>query len=52
MQGLLALRAADSGIEWVPTWDEFRQSPQFYAAKTREWWWAEGRKRTALPVNN
>ena len=52
MQGLLALRAADSRIEWVPTWNEFRQSPQFYAAQTREWWRAEGKKRTALPVNN
>jgi hypothetical protein len=52
MQGLLALRAADSAIDWVPSWDAFRQSPQFYAAKTREWWLTEGRKKAVVPVSN
>jgi HEAT repeat protein len=52
MQRLLALRAADSPTDWVPSWDNLRQSPQFYAARTREWWRAEGKKRIAVPVNN
>jgi hypothetical protein len=43
MQGLLTL-AGGGVFDWVPSWDEFRQSPQFYAAKTREWWSSEGNK--------
>jgi hypothetical protein len=35
MQGLLALRVADSWIEWVPTWDEFRQSPVLCGQNSR-----------------
>ena len=44
MQGLLSL-AGGGAFDWVPSWDEFQQSPQFYAAKTREWWWAEGEQK-------
>jgi hypothetical protein len=42
MQGLLAL-AGGGAFDRVLSWAEFRQSPQFYAAKTREWWLAEGK---------
>lgn len=49
MQGLLSLRAADSVIHWVPTGEVFRQSPKFYAAKTREWWWKESKKAPGFP---
>ena len=37
MQGLLSL-ASDGPIGWVPTWKQFDEAPQFYAAKCREWW--------------
>jgi len=37
MQGLLSL-AGGGAIAWVPTWEQFDQAPQFYAAKCREWW--------------
>jgi HEAT repeat protein len=38
MQGLLSLRPAGSATDWVPTWADFRRSPQYYAIKTRDWW--------------
>jgi HEAT repeat protein len=50
MQGLLSL-AGGGAFDWVPSWDEFRQSPQFYAAKTREWWWAEGEQKMGKAAN-
>jgi len=50
MQGLLAL-AGGGAFDWVPSWDGFRQSPQFYAAKTREWWWTEGKQKMNIRAN-
>jgi hypothetical protein len=47
MQGLLTL-AGGGAIEWVPTWPEFKEDPRFYAAKCREWWYAEGRKAAGI----
>jgi HEAT repeat protein len=41
MQGLLSL-AGGGPIGWVPTWKQFDEAPQFYAAKCREWWQTEG----------
>ena len=46
MQGLLSL-AGGSSIDWVPTWKQFDEAPQFYAAKCREWWRAEGQTKAA-----
>ena len=46
MQGLLSL-SGGGPIDWVPTWKEFDEAPQFYAARCREWWQAEGQKKTA-----
>jgi hypothetical protein len=51
MQGLLSL-AGGGPIGWVPTWKQFDEAPQFYAAKCREWWWAEGQKRAAARGEN
>jgi HEAT repeat protein len=36
MHGLLML-AGGGPIDWVPSLPEFRNAPQFYAAKCREW---------------
>jgi HEAT repeat protein len=47
MQGLLTL-AGGGVIPWVPTWDEFRQRPAFYAAVCKGWWDTEGRKRLKI----
>jgi hypothetical protein len=47
MQGLLSL-AGGGALGWVPSWDGFRHSPQFYAAKTREWWRTEGEQKMAI----
>jgi hypothetical protein len=44
MQGLLSL-AGGGSIEWVPTWEQFRSDPQFYAAKCREWWNLQGKQK-------
>jgi hypothetical protein len=46
MQGLLSL-AGGGPIDWVPTWKQFGEDPQFYAAKCREWWQAEGHRKAA-----
>jgi hypothetical protein len=46
MQGLLSL-AGDGSIGWVPTWKQFDEAPQFYAAKCREWWHSQGQQRAA-----
>jgi hypothetical protein len=46
MQGLLSL-AGGGPIGWVPTWKQFDEAPQFYAAKCREWWHTQGQQKTA-----
>lgn len=46
MQGLLSL-AGGGAIEWVPTWEQFDEAPQFYAGKCREWWNSEGKGKAA-----
>jgi hypothetical protein len=47
MQGLLEL--AGSNIAWAPpSWEKFRETPQLYATKCREWWKAEGQKKRSL----
>jgi hypothetical protein len=46
MQGLLSL-AGGGQIGWVPTWKQFDEAPQFYAAKCREWWQTEGQQKAA-----
>ena len=46
MQGLLSL-AGGGYIPWVPSWEDFKKSPQSYAAKCREWWDAEGKHNAA-----
>ncbi len=51
MQGLLSL-AGGGPIGWVPTWKRFDEAPQFYAAKCREWWNAEGKQKVAAAVTN
>jgi hypothetical protein len=43
MQGLLSLRSANSSTDWVPTMEEFLQSPDLWVAKTRQWWDVEGK---------
>ena len=43
MLGLVVL--AGGPVAWVPTWKEFKKDPEFYAAKCREWWKAEGQIR-------
>ena len=50
MQGLLAL-AGGGAFDWVPSWDGFRQSLQFYVAKTREWWWTDGKQKMNIRAN-
>jgi hypothetical protein len=47
MQGLLSLRGGGP-IDWVPTWDQFDKTPQFYAARCREWWKTEGQQGAAM----
>lgn len=56
MQGLLSL-AGGGPIDWVPTWKQFNEAPEFYAAKCREWWQTEGQKKalsnaTAQPFSS
>jgi hypothetical protein len=46
MQGLLSL-AGGGSIGWVPTWKQFDEAPQFYAAKCREWWHSQGQQKAA-----
>jgi hypothetical protein len=46
MQSLIEL-SGGGPIYWVPTWKQFGEAPQFYAAKCREWWWAEGQQKAA-----
>jgi hypothetical protein len=43
MQGLLSLRSANSSNDWVPTMEQFLQSPDVWIAKTRQWWEVEGK---------
>jgi HEAT repeat protein len=43
MQGLLSLRSANSSTDWVPTMEEFLQSPDLWVAKARQWWDVEGK---------
>lgn len=51
MQGLLSL-AGGGAIEWVPTWKQFDEAPQFYAVRCREWWHAVGRHKAAARAAN
>lgn len=44
MQGLLPL-AGGGAIDWVPTWEQFDKTPQYYAAKCREWWTIQGEQK-------
>jgi hypothetical protein len=44
MQGLLSL-AGGGATSWVPTWKQFDEAPQFYAALCREWWHTEGQQK-------
>jgi len=46
MHGLLRL-AGGGPIDWVPTWKQFDETPQFYAGKCREWWNADGKQKAA-----
>jgi hypothetical protein len=46
MQGLLSV-AGGGSIGWVPTWKQFDEAPQFYAAKCREWWHSQGQQKAA-----
>jgi hypothetical protein len=46
MQGLLGL-AGGGDHAWAPSWEKFREAPQLYAARCREWWQAEGQKKAA-----
>lgn len=43
MLGLVVL--AGGPVAWVPTWEEFKREPEFYAAKCRKWWKTEGQIR-------
>jgi hypothetical protein len=43
MQGLLALRPANSSVDWVPTVKDFLESPDVWIARTRQWWDVEGK---------
>ena len=49
MQGLLSL-SGGGPIDWVPTWKQFDEAPQFYAARCHEWWQAEGKRKMASRV--
>ncbi len=40
MQALIEL-AGGGAIDWVPPLPEFRENPNYYAARCREWWQAE-----------
>jgi len=52
MQGLLTIRQ-DDRRDWVPSWEEFRRAPQYYANKCREWWNSvETHARTASSPRN
>ena len=44
MQSLLEL-AGGGPIQWVPTWNDFKKTPEVYAARCREWWASEGEAR-------
>ena len=44
MQSLLEL-AGGGPIPWVPTWNDFKKTPEVYAARCREWWASEGEAR-------
>jgi hypothetical protein len=45
MQALLSLTGG--GSIWVPSWEEFHKSPQFYAENCRVWWTAQGKQEAA-----
>jgi hypothetical protein len=47
MQSLFEL-AGGGTIEWVPSFEELSESPDFYAAKCREWWMTEGEAKARL----
>ena len=51
MQGLLSL-AGGGQIEWVPTWEQFDEAPQFYAGKCPEWWNTQGKQKAAARAVN
>jgi hypothetical protein len=40
MQALIQL-AGGGAIDWVPSLPEFRENPNYYAARCHEWWQAE-----------
>ena len=44
MQGLLTLTGGGD-TAWVPSLDEFRQQPDFYAARCKDWWNVEGKRK-------
>ena len=42
MQALIELAGGGAGaIDWVPPFPVFRENPNYYAARCREWWQAE-----------
>jgi len=43
MHALFTL-AGNPTVSWVPSWQHFSESPAFFATKTKEWWWSEGRQ--------
>jgi hypothetical protein len=51
MQGLLSL-AGGGSIDWVPSWKQFDETPQLYAAKCREWWGIEGQRKAKSLAEN
>jgi hypothetical protein len=46
MQGLLSL-AGGGYYDWVPSWEVFREDPDFYVAACRIWWEREGKYKIA-----
>jgi hypothetical protein len=49
MQGPLSL-AGGGAIAWVPTWEQFKEAPPFYAGKCREWWNTEAKRKPLLQI--
>lgn len=47
MMALIEL-AGGGDIPWIRPYEEMRDAPEFYSAKCREWWWAEGNQKARL----
>lgn len=47
MQSLFEL-AGGGEIDWVPTWEGFKDQRSFYAGRCREWWDSKGQKRAEV----